>query len=163
MFNNPKRRKNKDNPYTIIYYKETNKYFVKFIDSKNQVQEVNVSEEVFKVFNDSELKDISLMNKDNLHKDYHDFNESDEMINYIYNHSINNEQSIEEIVENKINKEQLIQVISTLPKIQKDRLIKYFFEGKTYEEIAIEEKCSKVAIKYSIDIALKKIYKNFKN
>ena len=103
------------------------------------------------------------MNKDNLHKDYHDFNESDEMINYIYNHSINNEQSIEEIVENKINKEQLIQVISTLPKIQKDRLIKYFFEGKTYEEIAIEEKCSKVAIKYSIDIALKKIYKNFKN
>ena len=162
MFNNPKRRKNKDNPYTIIYYKETNKCFVKFIDSKNQVQEVNVSEDVFKVFNDSELKDISLMNKDRLHKDYHDFNESEEMINYIYNHSVNNEQSIEDIVENKINKEKLMQIISTLPIIQKNRLIKYFFDEKTYEKIAIEENCSKTVIKFSIDIALEKISKKIK-
>ena len=145
-----------------MYYKETNKYLVKFVDSKNQVQEVNVSEDVFKVFNDSELKDISLMNKDRLHKDYHDFNESEEMINYIYNYSVNNEQSIEDIVENKINKEQLMQIISTLPIIQKNRLIKYFFDEKTYEKIAIEENCSKTAIKFSIDIALEKISKKIK-
>lgn len=162
MFNNPKRKKSKDNPYTIIYYKETNKYSVKFIDSKNQVQEVNVSEEVFKVFNDSELKDISLMNKDRIHKDYHDFNESEEMTNYIYSHSVNNGQCVEDIVENKINNEQLMKAISELPKIQKNRLIKYFFDGKTYEEIAIEENCTKMAVKFSIDIALEKISKKIK-
>lgn len=32
----------------------------------------------------------------------------------------------------------------------------------TLEEIAREEKCSKVAIKYSIDIAIEKISKKFK-
>ena len=37
-----------------------------------------------------------------------------------------------------------------------------FFENKTYEEIASEENCSKVAVKYSIDIALEKISKKIK-
>lgn len=34
--------------------------------------------------------------------------------------------------------------------------------NKTYEEIASEENCSKVAVKYSIDIALEKISKKIK-
>lgn len=33
----------------------------------------------------------------------------------------------------------------------------------TLEEIANEENCTKVAVKYSIDIALEKISKKFKN
>lgn len=33
----------------------------------------------------------------------------------------------------------------------------------TMEQIATEEKCSKVAVKYSIDIAIQKISEKFKN
>ena len=36
------------------------------------------------------------------------------------------------------------------------------YDGYTFEEIAQEENCSKVAIKYSVDIALKKIYEKMK-
>ena len=49
-----------------------------------------------------------------------------------------------------------------LPEIQKRRIIKYFFMDKTYEQIASEEKCTKIAVKYSIDRALEKIAQNFK-
>ena len=48
-------------------------------------------------------------------------------------------------------------------KFKKRRLIKYYFYDKTYEEIANEEKCSKRAVKFSIDIALGKISKKFQN
>ena len=70
---------------------------------------------------------------------------------------------VDELVENQIINEELKKAIQALPKIQRDRLKKYYFEDMTLEEIAREEKCSKVAIKYSIDIAIEKISKKFKN
>ena len=51
--------------------------------------------------------------------------------------------------------------INKLPEIQKRRLKKYYFLGKTFEEIALEENCTKRAIKFSVDLALKKLRKNF--
>ena len=59
--------------------------------------------------------------------------------------------------------EDIKSIIDSLPEIQKRRLKKYYFEDKTFEEIAIEEHCSKVAVKYSIYIALEKISKKIKN
>ena len=57
---------------------------------------------------------------------------------------------------------ELKKVISELPDKQKRRLIKYYFEDKTLEEISKEEHCTKMAVKFSIDIALKNISKKFK-
>ena len=70
--------------------------------------------------------------------------------------------SLEEEVEKNILNEKLREVISTLPEIQKKRLIKYYFENKTFEQIAKEENCTKRAVKFSIDIALEKISKEIK-
>ena len=53
--------------------------------------------------------------------------------------------------------------IEELPTIQKNRLKKYYIEHKTYEKIAIEEGCTKRAVKFSIDIAIQKLSKKFKN
>ena len=75
---------------------------------------------------------------------------------------INNTVSIENIVIEDIIITNLLIIINELPKIQRDRINKYYFENKTFEEIAQEENCSKVAIKYSVDIALKKIYEKMK-
>ena len=36
-------------------------------------------------------------------------------------------------------------------------------QNKTFEEIAKEEKCTKRAVKFSVDIAIEKISKKFKN
>ena len=60
--------------------------------------------------------------------------------------------------ENTIN-----EAINELSDIQKRRIRKYFFENKTFEEIAKEENCTKRAVKFTIDIALEKISKKFQN
>ena len=53
--------------------------------------------------------------------------------------------------------------ISELPEIQKRRLILYYFQGLTYEQIAEMEGCTKRAVKFSVDIAVEKLKKFFKN
>ena len=53
--------------------------------------------------------------------------------------------------------------ISGLPEIQKRRLILYYFQGLTYERIAEMEGCTKRAVKFSVDIAVEKLKKFFKN
>ena len=80
----------------------------------------------------------------------------------IIHKSINASISDEDEVEYKLLSEDLKSAINKLNDIQKRRIQKYFFENKTYEEIASEENCSKVAVKYSIDIALEKISKKIK-
>ena len=47
-----------------------------------------------------------------------------------------------------------------LPKVQRRRIKKYYFEELTLKEIAKEENCTKMAIKFSIDNAIK-IYLKF--
>ena len=71
--------------------------------------------------------------------------------------------SLEDEIIRKSTFEELKKAIDMLPEIQKRRIKKYYFEDMTLEEIAVDEKCSKVAIKYSLDIAIKKISEKFKN
>ena len=81
----------------------------------------------------------------------------------LYHRAINNSVSIEDEIEEKIMLEELKNVINSLPEIQKRRLKKYYFDDMTLDQIAKEEKCSKVAVKYTIDIALQKISEKIKN
>lgn len=53
----PKRRKDKDNPYTII--KVNNQYFISFKDNINVKRVIEVSKEVFNAFDKFELEDKS--------------------------------------------------------------------------------------------------------
>ena len=48
---------------------------------------------------------------------------------------------------------------NSLDVVIKRRLILYYLYDYTLEEIAIKEHCSKVAIKYSLDIAIKNLKK----
>ncbi|MFR5771833.1 MAG: RNA polymerase sigma factor [Lachnospirales bacterium] len=50
--------------------------------------------------------------------------------------------------------------MSKLPETQRRRLLLYFFGELSYEQIAKLEGCTKMAVKGSVDIALKKL-KNF--
>lgn len=158
----PKRRKYKDNPYTIIFNDKKNIYSVNFLDGRGIKQEVEISIEIYNALNEFELNDLSQMNKDDLHRDYRiiDNTEATEII--IYNSSIKKTKKLEEIVEENILKKELNNCIEMLPNIQKNRIKKYYFLEKTYQEIADEEKCTKRAVKFSVDLALKKIRKNIK-
>lgn len=158
----PKRRKYKDNPYTIIFDDEKNIYSVVFLDVRGIKQEVEISIEIYSVLNEFELSDLSQMNKDDLHRDYRiiDNTEATEIV--IYNSSIKKIKTLEEIVEENIVKQELNQCIEILPDIQKGRIKKYYFFEKTYDEIAKEENCTKRTVKFSVDLALEKLRKKIK-
>lgn len=136
MAESPKRRKCKDNPYTLNYIEEKNIYTITFKDVKGHLNKVEVSEEVYRVFDKFELQDIKELNEYDRHIEH------------------------SEIFENNL---ELREAIQELPKIQRERLKKYYFENKTFEEIAEEENCTKRAVKFSVDIAIEKISKKFKN
>lgn len=161
MDKRPKRRKNKDNPYVLE--KEDDTYFVTFIDNQDRLHRIEIGIEVFDAFDRFELDDLSQMNKDDLHKDYRYIDNTEESEIILYQHSINYAKPLDVIVEDKIRSDELKKIIDELPIVQKDRLKKYYFDNKTFEEIAKEEHCTKMAVKFSVDLALEKISKKFKN
>lgn len=96
-------------------------------------------------------------------------NEYDRHIEHseIYENNLNNRAmdkplSVDDEVVRKILTEELKKAIQELPETQKRRLEKYYFRNMTFEEIAQEENCTKMAVKFSVDIAIEKISKKLK-
>ena len=160
MVNRPKRRKDKDNPYSLDF--KENNYIVSFKTVKNEYKEVKVSEEVFKAFDKFELEDISQLHKVDKHIDMRVIDNTEYMDIILFNNAVNDEISIEEQIENKILQEELKKAILELSEVQKRRVIKYYFENKTLQKIAEEEGCSITSVKESIDSGINKLRKKLK-
>lgn len=156
MIESPKRRKYKDNPYEIKIIDE--KYFVSFKDSNNKVQKIEISSQIFKVFNDSELHDLSELNEYDRHIEH------SEVYDITLYHKTSNEiYSLEKEVEDKIFSEELRECIKMLPEVQKRRIIKYYFEEKNEYEIAKEESTTHQAVNKSLKQAREKLKEILKN
>lgn len=153
----PKRYKEIDNPYTLESIEKDELYFIKFKD-ENGEHLVTVTKEVFDVFDESEKQDNNTMVRNSRY--IHKYELSDEALS---NKMLNNQPSIEDKLISDFEIEELYEAINELSDIQKRRIRKYFFENKTFEEIAKEENCTKRAVKFTIDIALEKISKKFQN
>ena len=160
MVNRPKRRKDKDNPYSLDF--KENNYVVSFKTAKNEYKEVKVSEEVFKAFDKFELEDISQLHKVDKHIDMRVIDNTEYMDIILFNNAVNDEISIEEQIENKILQEELKKAILELSEVQKRRVIKYYFENKTLQKIAEEEGCSITSVKESLDSSINKLRKKLK-
>ena len=154
----PKRNKSKDNPYTLHYDDNKNIYTVEFVDNLNVLHSIEITKEVYNAFDTFELEDISQIHKFRSHIEHSELYEST-----LEKRMVNKSYSITDEVEKTILLEDIKRVINSLPDIQKRRLKKYYFENMTLEEIAQEEKCTKRAVKFSIDIAIEKISKKIKN
>lgn len=157
MENKPKRRREKYNPYTIIYLEDDNRYVIKFKDVHNIEQYVEVTEEIYNIFNSFELKDLTQMNEYDRHIEH-----SELSIETLNKRMCEKNISVEKTVLDKIKKLELYNAILLLPQKQRKRLILYYFTGLTQIQIAKKEKCSIRAIQYSLNIALKNL-KNFLN
>lgn len=150
MDKRPKRRKDKYNPYTLC--SEKGRYYVYFVDVNNRIQMVEVSKSVFETFNIFELEDISQMNEYDRHLEHSKVDE-----NTLYQKSVSSEQPLEEYFDKAQDAENLHMAISKLPEVQKRRLNKYYFEEKTFDEIALEEGCSYQCVQRSVYRAVEKI------
>lgn len=153
MDKRPIRRKFKDNPYKLNSIESEGIYLIDFNDVVGNHHSIQVSNEIFRIFDESEKKENALFFEYSKHIVHTEIN-----IN-----NFSDKTSIEDTIINKDTILELKKYINELSDIHRRRLKKYYFEDKTFEQIAQEEGCTKRAIKFSIDIALEKISQNFKN
>ena len=160
MAERPKRRKHKDNPYTLEFVEEKNSYRVSFKDVKGKFHRVEVNKEVYQAFDRFELDDLSELNEFDNHIEHSEIYE-----NNLNDRAMDKPLGVDEIVENSIRDEEIRKAISRLSDIQKRRIIKYYFEDKTEYEIAKEENATQQSVHIGLERAkekLKEILKTFK-
>ena len=68
---------------------------------------------------------------------------------------------MEETVFRHIESEMLHKAIATLPKVQRRRLLLYYFGNMTYQEIAKLEDCKHPAVMKSVKAAIENLKKYF--
>lgn len=158
MSNMPKRRKSKDNPYSLNYNEENNTYKVSFKDGINIFHEIEVSEKIYEAFDKFELDDISQMHKYERHIEHSEIYE-----NTLNSRAVDKPVNLEQEVENKIMVDELKNAINLLSEVQKRRLKMYYFEDMTLKQIADIEGCSPKNVFKSIEQAKENIKKNLKN
>lgn len=150
----PNRKKDKYNPYTLII--SDGRYYLSFKDSRGELQTIEIDEVLYGLFNRFELEDISYLNKLSRHIEHSELTEAS-----LNDRAFCKPESIEEKVSRNIEYELLHKAIAKLPEIQRRRLLLYFFGEMTYEQIAALEGCTKRAVKFSVDIAIEKLKKDF--
>lgn len=152
MAERPKRRRYKDNPYTLKYVEEKNIYIVSFKDVKGHLQNVEVSKEIYLAFDRFELEDLSEMNEYDNHIEHSEIYE-----NNLEVRAKDKPISLEDEVIQKSTFEELKKAIDSLPNIQRRRIKKYYFEEKNEIQIAKEENATHQAVHKSLSNALIKL------
>lgn len=148
----PNRKKDILNPYTLSIENDT--YYISFTDGQGIFHRQEISIELYAAFNSFELEDISQMNESSRHLIKVDVGE-EPLVHRIADSS----EPTEDHAYRRIIYQELHRAIAQLPKTQRRRLLLYYFEGYTYEQIAQMEGCKHPAIIKSIAAAKKQIKK----
>ena len=152
MAERPKRRKYRDNPYTLNYIEEKNIYIVSFKDVKGHLQKIEVSEEVYKAFDLFELQDVKELNEYDRHIEHSEIFE-----NSLENRAKDKPMSLEDEVIRKATFDELKKAIEMLPEVQKRRIKKYYFDDKNEYVIAKEESTTQQAVNKTLKQAIQKL------
>lgn len=151
----PKRRKDKYTPYTLSMI--DGKCYLSFRDGQGVPHRLELDVKLYAVFDRFELDDLSFLNEQERHLDWTELNEE-----LLSRRSAQEPAPVEDAVYESMQTQALREGVNQLPEVQKRRLQMYFFDGLTYEEIAVREGCSYQAVQKSIAAALKKIRKFLK-
>lgn len=152
MAERPKRRKYKDNPYTLNYIEEKNIYIVSFKDVKGHIQKVEVSKEVYKAFDNFELQDLAELNEYDRHIEHSEIFE-----NNLETRAKDKPLSLEDSIIRKSTYDELMKAIKQLPAIQQKRIKLYYFNELSTKEIAEKEKCTQHSVRVSIRRAIEEL------
>jgi len=158
MGERPKRRKYRDNPYTLNYIEEKNIYMVSFKDVRGAIQKIEVSEEIYKTFDRFELDDLSEMNEYDNHIEHSEIFE-----NNLESRVKDKPIGLEDEIIKKSEFAELKKAIDMLPEVQKRRIKKYYFADKNEYVIAKEENATQQAVNKSLRQAIKKLKEILKN
>lgn len=150
--NRPKRRKSKDNPYTI--FEEQGKLYVTFKDGQGIKQKIEVNNDIFNFFDDSELHDVRELNEFDRHIEH-----SEESENTLHKKILSKHVHFEDIMISKMRNGQLKKMLFCLTPLQRERVILFYWERFSCPEIAEMQGCTKQAVSLSIRRARKKLKK----
>lgn len=146
----PKRRKVKDNPYTLFTTGiETGdpKYYLSF---QGACMEIDAA--LFYLLNQFELEDLSYMNEMDRHYEHSELTEET-----LSSRAALPRPTVDDIVLRRMEHERLRRAIAQLPDTQRRRLVLYYFGSFTYQQIAEMEGCTIMPVKRSIDQAIKNL------
>lgn len=146
--NHPNRKKDKYNPYTLSI--ENSTYYISFTDGQGIFHKQEISIELYAAFNSFELDDISWINEASRH-----LTEADAGEEPLGHRIAAPSEPVEDHVYRRIMYQELHKAIAQLPEIQRRRVLLYYFEGYTYEQIAEMEGCKHPAVIKSIRAAEK--------
>ena len=111
---------------------------------------------MYELFNRFELEDISYLNRVSRHIEHSELSEAS-----LNDRAFYKAEQLEDVVARNMEYERLHRAIAKLPEVQRRRLTLYFFGELSYEQIAKLEGCTKMAVKGSVDIAIRKLKKIF--
>ena len=150
----PDRKKDKYNPYTLTITE--GRYYLSFKDGKGKQRYLEIDEVLYQAFDRFELEDISYLNRVSRHIEHSELTEAT-----LNDRAFHKAEQLEDTAVRNMEYEKLHRAIAKLPDIQRRRLTLYFFGELSYEQIAKLEGCTKMAVKGSVDIAIRKLKKFF--
>lgn len=153
MDERPKRNRDRYNPYYLDRDRKREIYKIS-IESDTQKISIYTSEDVYMCMDELERKEANQIQWDKRYLEKSDLTE-----NTLHRRAVNTPKSAEDDAINKIYHEKLNRAIKKLSPMHRRRILLYFEHNLSFSEIAEVEGCSKMAIKYSIDIALKQLRK----
>ena len=148
--NRPSRRKCKDNPYTLS--EENGRHVVKFRDSHSEMVTLEIEEPLFDLLDTFEREDLRYLNQYDRHEEHSELTEST-----LERRMCKVEESPDDSVMLKLEYEYLHEAVEHLPETLRKRVILFYFEGFTYEQISVMEGCSNQAVQKSVRQALEKL------
>ena len=155
----PSRRKDKDNPYEIFSVgidTDHPHFYVSFKDGQDVPICMEIDKAVFDLLDRFELDALSSLNEWDRHIEHSELTEA-----ALHARAIADIESVEITAYKSMRNEQLRRAIAALPETQHRRLVMYYFDGLTYEEIADKEGCTHPAVIKSVKAAISKLKKYF--
>lgn len=149
----------KDKSYELIIEKTKQgiHYYIIYLIEGRRSRKIEISEAIYQEYKHSDLRQKSQENIFDRHIEHLDLTEVQ-----LQERTVHAETGLEDIVMNKLRNKFLYQEIARLPDLQRTRFLLYYDMDYTYDQIAEKEGCSKMAVKYSIDAARKKIIEKLK-
>lgn len=153
----PKRRHDKYNPYRIFKIDNDTgdtHFFVTFDDGQKVSHCLEIDKDLYEEFDKFERDDLSFMNEVDRHYEHSELTEAS-----LNRRAFRPREDMDETLFRKIEKESLYRALDNLPEVQRRRLILYYFDGFTYQQIAVMENCKYQAVCQSVAAALKNLKK----
>lgn len=140
--------------YIVEHIAETNKYYIYFKDSVNNECKIEIDKQIYEAYIESKRAYKKIKNQKTRHEE-----NSEQTEISLYSKALIKQKSVEDEVQEKIEREKIKRAKSILTKTQKRRMELYIEEGMSLGKIAQIEGVGKSKIDKSIAQGIKKIKK----